>query len=80
MNAVERERLINQIVITAVAKVPKETRETEAGTLRRSLGKAGDTLERVFTDDGWIERCLRRMGEQYTTFVGQPKTPKAGKQ
>ena len=63
--------LFEQIVLNAVAKVPKEIRAVEEDSLRRSLKKALVMLEGQ--DEGWQERCIRRMGEQYTIFRGQFK-------
>lgn len=69
--------LIEQLVTTAVAKVPAETRQGEAGSLRASMTKAWAMLGD--SDPAWTERVLRRMASQYTTWQGQTGTHKASK-
>ena len=71
------EKLIEQLVTAAVAKVPKDIREAEAATLRASMVKAWKVLD-LPEDKGWAERVLRRMADQYTTFLGRKSGQKAG--
>ncbi len=62
--------LIEQLVTTAVAKVPIEIRSAEANSLRASMQKALAIMGNPPEDAGWTERVLRRMAEQYTTWKG----------
>jgi hypothetical protein len=74
------QRVFDQIVTTEVNKLPKELRAEQTELLRASLNKAKAVLESVNSDDGWTERTLRTMGQQWTIWRGQPKEqPKEGK-
>lgn len=71
------EKLIEQLVTTAVAKVPADIRQVEANSLRASMTKAQAML--IESDPAWTTRVLRRMASQYTTWQGQSNTHKANK-
>jgi hypothetical protein len=72
------ETLIQEIVTKAVRHVPASVREVEAAIFRQSLHKAAAMLGEPTP---WAERCLRRMGEQFTVFKGQagPSLPEKRK-
>jgi hypothetical protein len=65
--------LIEQLVTTAVSKVPADIRQAEANSLRASMQKALAIMGNPPEDAGWTERVLRRMAEQYTTWQGQSR-------
>ncbi len=65
------ENLISEIVTKAVQHVPASVREVEAAIFRQSLRKAAAMLGASECPSAWAERCLRRMGEQFTVFKGQ---------
>jgi galactokinase len=69
--------LIHKLATAAVARVPKEQRDEEYNTLHASMSKAANVLAEHADNlpgiDPWMERCLRRMAEQYTTFIGNKK-------
>ena len=73
------ETLISEIMTKAVAHVPASVREAETAIFKQSLRKAATMLGEPLTP--WAERCLKRMGEQFTVFKGQaaPTLPKKRK-
>jgi len=63
-------KIVTQIVHVSTAKLPALTRESEAAVLRASLEKAYKVMSDAGEDEGWIELCLRRMGQQFYPFQG----------
>jgi len=64
------ETLINEIVQKAMQQVPASIR-VEATVFRQSLRKAALIMDASECPSAWAEKCLRRMGEQFTVFRGQ---------
>ena len=72
--------LIEQLVTTAVSKVPVDIRQAEATSLRASMTKARAVLAAQVSEDiAWTERVLRQMASQYTVWQGQNSTHRTGK-
>lgn len=67
----DAENLITEIVQKAVQRIPASVREVEAAIFRQSLRKAAAMLDASECPSAWAEKCLRRMGEQFTVFQGQ---------
>ena len=65
------ETLINEIVQKAMQQVPASIREVEATVFRQSLRKAALIMDASECPSAWAEKCLRRMGEQFTVFQRQ---------
>jgi hypothetical protein len=63
--------LLNEIVQKAMQQVPASIREVEATVFRQSLRKAALIMDASECPSAWAEKCLRRMGEQFTVFRGQ---------
>jgi hypothetical protein len=65
------DRIVEQLVSSAIAKLPVKFRAGQAEILRTALDKAKAMLESANADDGWTERCLRQMSLQFYPWKGQ---------